>query len=383
MAWTTSARAIAWKLRPTVISAAPLLLACGSPAAPMGTAESSSSGAAPEPSTSGSTSTGTTQAPDDTTGAPASTSTSGTTTDDGTTGPSIYFDVNRLPDVPPSDDTTTGPPVDCDAIPSGPFPYTIKSGIYATEDFAFDDQGNLVGANAGNLFRTQYDGTPQLWVPGAAVAAAVRATSDGVIVYAGGDNLTRINMFDAPEVIIGGLSYPNGMDVDLDGHVYVAEQSGSRVRRVNAETGEFTILAEGLSAPNGVSFSPDYQTLYVGSFGGGTITAIHLNPDMTTDYVDLFYGGIGGGALDGMAVDACGNVYVCEYVAATVWRIPPDGSTIEPVVYLNAETGWIPNLQFGSGYGGWDTHTLYVLDFGAGRVFEVPVGVPDKPRAYP
>jgi sugar lactone lactonase YvrE len=367
-----------------VISAAPLLVACGSPAAPAGSAESSSSGAAPDPSTSTSTSTGTTHVPDDTTGTPGSTSgTTTTTAADGSTGPAIYFDVNTVPDEPPSDDTTTGPPVDCTAIPVGPFPYTIKTGIYATEDFAFDDQGNLVGANAGNLFRTQYDGTPQLWVPGAAVAAAVRATSDGVIVYAGSDNLTRINMFDAPEVIIGGLAYPNGADVDLDGYVYVAEQSGSRVRRVNAETGEFTILAEGLQSPNGVSFSPDYQTLYVGSFGGGTITAIHLNPDMTTDYVDLFYGGIGGGALDGMAVDACGNVYVCEYVAATVWRIPPDSSTIEPVVYLGGETGWIPNMQFGSGYGGWDANTLYVLDFAAGRVFEVPVGVPDKPRAYP
>ena len=237
--------------------------------------------------------------------------------------------------------------------------------------------------NAGNLFRSPYGGPPQLWVPGANVSAGLRATSEGIFVYASGDSLSRVNEFDAPELVLGGLSYPNGMDVDLDGWVYVAEQSGGRVRRINAETGEFTIVAEGLNNPNGVSFSPDYQTLYVGSFGGGLIYAIHLDPDMSTESVETFYSGIGGGSLDGMAVDACGNVYVDEYIAAIVWRIPPDGSSIEAVVDLSADTGWIPNMQFGSGYGGWDPLTLYVLDFGGGRVFEVPVGVPDKPRAYP
>jgi sugar lactone lactonase YvrE len=365
--------------------AAPLLLACG-PATPPLATEGTSSGDGPSTTTTTPTTAApatTTGAPDDTTGAPASSSGPPSTTDGTTMGPHVFFDVGKVPDMPNSDDTTTGPPVDCDSIPRGPFPYSVKTNIIATEDLAFDDQGNLVGADFGNLFRTQYDENPQLWVPGAGVSAGLRATSEGMIVFNGPDNLSRINEFDAPEIILGGLSYPNGMDVDLDGYVYVAEQSGSRVRRIDSETGEFTIVAEGLSAPNGVSFSPDYQTLYVGSFGGGTITAIHLNPDMTTDSVELFYGGIGGGALDGMAVDACGNVYVCEYVAAIVWRIPPDASTIEPVVYLGGETGWIPNMQFGSGYGGWDTHTLYVLDFAAGRVFEVPVGVPDKPRGYP
>jgi sugar lactone lactonase YvrE len=380
MRWMARFRALG--LRSSASWAAPLLLACGSPVEPSASTEGSSSGDAPATTTTTSTTT-TTAAPDDTTGMPGSTSGPSTTTGEDT-GPGVIFDLGIVPDMPNSDDTTTGPSVDCDAIPTGPFPYTIKSGIYATEDLAFDDQGNLVGANAGNLFRTQYDGVPQLWVPGANVAAGLRATSEGMFVYAGGGSISRINEFDQPEVILGGLSYPNGMDVDLDGFIYVAEQSGNRVRRIDSETGEFTVLAEGqLSNPNGVSFSPDYTILYVGSFGGGTITALYLNPDMTVDSVELFYGGIGGGALDGMAVDACGNVYVCEYVAATVWRIPPDGSVLEPVAYLGGDTGWIPNLQWGSGYGGWDTNTLYVLDFGAGRVFEVPVGVPDKPRGYP
>jgi len=369
-------------MRWTAIWMVPSLLACGPTTAPETPAESSSTGSTPDPSTSAAASTTTGQG--DTTGTPTPESTSGSSSgaDDGSTGPGIKLDLGVIPDMPLGDDTTTGElPVDCDAIPPGPLPYTVTTGIYATEDFAFDDQGNLVGANAGNLFHSPYGGPPQLWVPGAGVSAGLRATSDGIFVYASGDSLSRVNELGAPEVVLGGLSYPNGMDVDLEGWVYVAEQSGSRVRRINPETGEFTVVAEGLSSPNGVSFSPDYSILYVGSFGGGTITAIHLNPDMSTDSVELFRGGIGGGGLDGMAVDACGNVYVDEYGPGIVWRIPPDGESIELLVDL--PSGWIPNMQFGSGFGGWDPYTLYVITIGGSEVYEVPVEVPDKPRGYP
>jgi hypothetical protein len=40
-------------------------------------------------------------------------------------------------------------------------------------------------------------------------------------------------------------------------------------------------------------------------------------------------------------------------------------------------------MQFGSGHGGWDPYTLYVIAFGGSQVYEVPVEVPDKPRGYP
>lgn len=305
------------------------------------------------------------------------------------TGPGVVFDVGTQVDLPPMGvgESSTGEPIDCDAVPAGPLPYVVIDGPRASEDLAFDHLGNLIGAEQGNLFQSPIDAAPQLWIPGVSggFVAGLRATSDGVFVLAdvNSGSLVRVNADASYEVVLGGFEYPNGMDVDLNGWVYVAEQSGSRVRRIDAQTGDFTVVAEGLQAPNGVSFSPDYQTLYVGSFGGGTVTAVHLNPDMTTDSVELFRANIGGGALDGMAVDACGNVYVCEYIAAIVWRISPDGASIEQLVQLGAETSWIPNLQFGSGYGGWESDHLYVLDISGDRVFDIDVGVPDKPRAYP
>lgn len=284
-------------------------------------------------------------------------------------------------------DETTGSPIDCAGLPLGPLAYTIKPGPKASEDLAFDDKGNLIGAQEGHLFRSPYDGEPELWVPGAGgFIAGLRITAKGVVVYADNSSSTLFRVDPGnnfKEMVVSGLEYANGIEVDLEGFVYIAEQSGSRVRRVDPATGEFTILAEALNNPNGLSFSPDYKTLYVGSFGGGTITALHLKADMTVEGVTPFRSGIGSGALDGMAVDACGNVYVCEFGPATIWRISPDGLTIVPLVELGADTSWIPNMQWGSGIGGWDSETLYVLDFSANRVFAVPTGVGDKPRAYP
>ena len=86
--------------------------------------------------------------------------------------------------------------------------------------------------------------------------------------------------------------------------------------------------------------------------------------------------GIGSGALDGMGVDACGNVYVAEYTNAVLWRIRPDG-TKEPMVDLHQYTDWIPNMNWGTGEG-WQKDVLYVSDRNVDEVFAVKLGVPGK-----
>jgi hypothetical protein len=60
------------------------------------------------------------------------------------------------------------------------------------------------------------------------------------------------------------------------------------VRKVNYETGEFEILAEGMCNPNGVAFGPKYEKFYVGSFGCGTIHVFDKLPDGSWDGPKLF-----------------------------------------------------------------------------------------------
>jgi len=274
---------------------------------------------------------------------------------------------------------------DCEALPSE-LSYYEMTGVQTYEDFAFDDEGNAIGMGSGALFKTPYEGSPVLWIAGADCAAGLRALPNGDIVCNGSSSLIRYDKDSLEEtVVLSGLQYPNGMEVDLNGYVYVAEQSGDRVRRIDPYTGDFTILADssdGLNNCNGVSFSPDYSILYVGSFGGGTIHKIEVDEYGEVGEVSLLVDDFENGLLDGMGVDACGNIYVCEYVNAHVHRISPDGETVELVVDLGGATGWIPNLQWGSGFGGWDPMKLYVIDIGS-EIYEVPVGVPSKPYNYP
>ena len=284
------------------------------------------------------------------------------------------------------DDDTTDV-VDCGALPTGPLPYAVLQGPRATEDLAFDDQGHLIGADSGNLFRSTRDGQAQLWIPGPwADITGLRALPTGDIVYAdtSAGSLVRVDSISGEKTtVLGGLSNPDGLEVDLDGYIYVAEQASGMVRRVDPITGEFVILATGLFEPNGLSFDPTYTTLYVDSYGGGVIHAIEVGPDGQPLAVDLFTGLIGTGFHDGMAVDACGNVYVCDYGATTVYRVSPDATVVEALIDLGQDSYWIPNMQWGSGIGGWDERSLYVNDIEPEWMYEVPTGVPGKPRPYP
>ena len=281
------------------------------------------------------------------------------------------------------DDDTTG----CDDLPAGPLDYTVLAGPKATEDFAFDGQGYMIGADwGGSLLKSTYDGDSQLWVPNAgSFISGIRALPSGDIVYSESDEgtLFRVDSNGTKTAVLSGLSYPNGVEVDLDGYVYVTEHDAGNVRRVDPYTGEFTIIAQGLTNPNGVTFSPDYSTLYIGSFGGGTIHTLEMAPDGTPGELTVLVQSVGNGQLDGMGVDICGNIYVCEFIAARVWRISPDGQTQEPVVMLGDETDWIPNLQWGSGIGGWDPMKMYVQDIQENRMYEVEIGVPGKERPFP
>lgn len=79
------------------------------------------------------------------------------------------------------------------------------------------------------------------------------------------------------------------------------------------------------------------------------------------------------GGIDGLGVDACGNVYATEFVYGYVWRISPNGTT-ELISHL--DSSWIPNLEWGRGEGGFEKDIMYVADRDQGRLFAVHVGVP-------
>lgn len=176
------------------------------------------------------------------------------------------------------------PPDPCLTPPSLPRDFTTLTGYSTSEDFDFDGDGYHVSINnQGHLFGENQAGDTKLISPGVADSpAGTRILSDGsfVVCDVGQGSLVRVYADGAKDTFISGLAYPNGLEVDLDGFVYVAEQNAGRVRKVDPNTGDYQNIATGLEHPNGLSFSPDYNTLYVGSFGAGTVTAIDRKPNL-------------------------------------------------------------------------------------------------------
>jgi len=296
-------------------------------------------------------------------------------------------------------DTDTG--FDCSALPASPLGFEIVEGPITGEDFAFDDAGNLIGMSQYSLFKSPRGGAPTLWVQNADCASGLRALPSGEIVCSNGANsLYLFGLDGARTTLLSNLQYPNGIEVDLDGFAYVSQQDAGVVTKVDPHTGETWTIATDLDAPNGLTFSPDYRTLYVGSFCGdggmsgsglGKIYEIPFDEAGNPGEWSVFLGldapaaieASMTGCFDGMGVDICGNVYVNDYGITRVYRIAPDASTVETLVDLAAPSDWIPNMQWGAGVGGWDQNALYVADMGQNQVYEIPVGVPGKQRMYP
>ncbi len=272
-------------------------------------------------------------------------------------------------------------------------PATLR-GFSGSEDFAFDAKGNLVSVDvSANMTRQKKTGNPRVFSPNLGETAGTRFLANGDLVVAAVEqnSVIRIAPNGASTTILSGIAYPNGVEVGMDNYVYVAEHDAGNVRRINPDTGEFTIIASGLINPNGVSFSPDYRTLYIGSFGEGTIHSVTVDEQGAWGPVTLFgttpiTGGGGGefelGGLDGLTVDACGNVYVTEFEVGLVWRFGPSGGDAPQLVF-DADSAWIPNMHWGVGIGGWDDKTLYVMDRDSGRLFAAELGVGEKTRVYP
>jgi sugar lactone lactonase YvrE len=182
------------------------------------------------------------------------------------------------PDV--SEEEEPGPaPLECSAITPAPASYELLEGFTSSEDFVFDGLGNYVGVDDdNNLVRVSRNRERALWAPKIGSTAGMGVLPDGSVVFCEVQEgaLKRVYPNGAVTVVLGGLLYPNGLDIGPDGFVYVAENNAGRVRRVNPDTGEFTIVAMGLQGANGVAFSSDPNLLYVGSFEGSGVYKVEI-----------------------------------------------------------------------------------------------------------
>lgn len=280
----------------------------------------------------------------------------------------------------------TEEPYDCTQVPELPIAFHTLTGFSPSEDFDFDDQGYLGALYQGSLAAKNLAGDVKVISPNFGHDTAgtrFLATGDWAIADVGAGAMKLVDgATGGQSVILSGLAYPNGVEVDRAGYVYVAEQNAGRVRAVNAyDPDDNAIIATGLNNPNGVILSADETVMYVGSFGGGVVYAIDRLGDTPTGAWDtprVIADNPGwDGGFDGINVDICGNVYFTEYLRGKVWVVTPSGAV---ATVADLPSSWIPNLRWGSGIDGWETDVLYVSDRNQGRIFGLELGIPGKPH---
>lgn len=168
------------------------------------------------------------------------------------------------------------------------------------------------------------------------------------------------------ELVPPGTYMPNDLIVRSDGNVYFTDRMLGFYRV--APNGELTGPMHQLTSANGIVLSTDENTLYVGDDSNRQVHRFTVAADGT---VDAEGGSIfvttTGNTVDGMAVDCANNLYVGTASGVEVYA--PDGAPMGVV-----PTGESSNCTFG----GEDRRTLYVTSRAVLKA--VHLGVPGLPN---
>ena len=277
---------------------------------------------------------------------------------------------------------------DCDPVCAnllpGPLPLKVLPGLIASEDLDINAEGMLVGSNDKTIFLNSYEGSTTILVPNIDFRAGMRFIPGGDLIVNKDTTgqVLRVEPDGTTHTVVNGLSYPNGMTVDMEGFVYVTDQGTNKVLRIDPIAEEYEVITTAVGSPNGITFSVDYKLLFIAGFNGDpTVYALPVEAPGVFGEAFPYATNVGTGALDGMGVDICGNLYIADYGASQLLRIPPGGGPNNEVVIQNG--GYMPNLQWGQGIGGWDSLSIYLPEGWAKQVREVYLGVPSKPLPIP
>jgi sugar lactone lactonase YvrE len=268
---------------------------------------------------------------------------------------------------------------DCAALPAGPIEAMVVTDVLGgSEDFAFDGKGHIAGKQGSQMVLVDAQGTVTDLAPLAGQTYGVRFHPDGRLLAAVVQQGKLVAITPEGDVTdyVSGLSGPNGIYPDFDGNVWVTEFGGNKVTRVNPDLTKDTVaMGSNASSPNGVVYDAAHNRLFYTEYGEGKVQRVDLdgaNP-MPVEVAEV------PGAPDGLAMDACGNLYVVDQQGSDLYRIQLDdaGAAVgEPVLLAELDEN-VANAQFGSG-AGFDPKSIYLAG-NPGVVYSVVAGVAGMP----
>jgi len=291
-------------------------------------------------------------------------------------------------------------------VPELPPSHSVQPELYATgfefaEGPAFDRDGNLFVVNYrgnGNIGRIAKDGTASVWCVLDALAPiegqrsqanGIKVDSEGrlVVADAGGGRLLRVAADGKSAQVLAdrwsGTRFNSINDVALDtaGNIYFSDPAGSNaenptgsVYRFDISTNAVTRLATDLAFPNGLAVTVDQQHLCVGESSRYRVMIYDLvegraeNGRVLIDFPRQDEGDLRGGPFDpdGMILDEAGRLYVAMWVGGVINVV--DISTGKLLRQYDAGGLKATNCHFHDGY-------LYTTVAAKEAVFRLKLGV--------
>jgi lactonase len=144
--------------------------------------------------------------------------------------------------------------------------------------------------------------------------------------------------------VLGSAMVVDDLTFDKAGHFFVTDMRGDpwnpvgRVIRFDSDGQNSTLIQGGLASPNGISFDPAYNALWVSEFAAGREDYLPLSTDHSTVVGGhtAIYASIGTAQLDSNAADTAGNIYQCVWGGGKVLVYRPDGTLIAQIVVPQA-----------------------------------------------
>jgi gluconolactonase len=176
---------------------------------------------------------------------------------------------------------------------------------------------------------------------------------------------------------------PNDLVVRGDGNVYFTDpdfqapngrtQEGTFVYRI-APTGEISVVDDSMSNPNGITLSPDGNTLYAA--GAGVLREYALDAAGVATPIGDITNQIA--TPDGMTVDCAGNIYAADNGGRSILVFSPEGEQLGTIGGQAAFAQGVTNVAFG----GPNRTTVFITTFSqaeSGGLYSVELGVPGLP----
>jgi len=177
---------------------------------------------------------------------------------------------------------------------------------------------NTITGELGDIhhnFTTPLDALP---LPGGDTLVAEYAR--GALVRVDGNDWTKRTD------VVTNLAGPSTLLALENGNVLVSENISGAISEINLETGERTVIVEGLSGPEGFDRNAE-GTLYVAEVGAKQITMISASGEKSVIGTDLPIGFAGPAeglpiyVPTGLAVSAAGDVYFASDMEAAIYRL--------------------------------------------------------------